>query len=252
MKIIACYSLKGGVGKTATAVNIAWFAAQSGLRTLLVDMDAQGASSFYFKVKSKKKPWADRFFHSYEELLKHVKGSQYDNLDVIPAHLSFRHFDVTLANQEKAKRRLKKVLKGFSKQYDLIILDCPPSLSLLAENIFDSADMILLPVIPTTLSERTLEQVMDYFDEVGLDNKRIVPFFSMVQKQKLMHADTMRRLGKQYKNLLKSHIPFAADVEKMGESREPLGEFAKGKVAFTHYQNMWSEVKNLLDKKGKK
>lgn len=247
MKIMACYSMKGGVGKTATAVNMAWFAAQSGLKTLLVDMDPQGASSFYFRVKSKKKAWGDRFFDTYKALLEHIKGSDFDNLDVIPAHLSFRHFDINLNNLEKSKKRLKRVLKGFEKEYDLVILDCPPSISLLSENIFSSADLILLPVIPTTLSERTLDQVIAFFKEAKLPAKNIVPFFSMVQRQKHMHADTMGRLRKSHKKLLKTQIPFSADIEKMGEHRAPVGEFAKSKPAFTHYRSLWSEVKDTLE-----
>ena len=66
MKVIACYSMKGGVGKTATAVNLAYFAAKSGQRTLLIDLDPQGASSFYFRVKPSSKKWAERFFKTYK------------------------------------------------------------------------------------------------------------------------------------------------------------------------------------------
>ena len=109
MKVLACYSMKGGVGKTATAVNMAWFAANSGAKTLLVDMDPQGASSFYFRVKAKKKAWDKRFFDTYKHLLEHVKGSDFDNLDILPAHLSFRHFDVNLSNMSKSQQRLGKI-----------------------------------------------------------------------------------------------------------------------------------------------
>lgn len=243
MKIIACYSMKGGVGKTATAVNLAWFAAQAGKRTLLVDMDPQGASSFYFQVKSKKKPWGDRFFEAYETLLKHVKSTELAYLDVIPAHLSFRHFDITLSSAESANRRLKKILKGFKKQYDLIILDCPPTISLLSESVFHAADTIPVPVIPTTLSERTYAQLLSFFEEHGLPTDTIVPFFSMVQKQKHMHKETMARLSENHTSMLKSYIPFSADIEKMGEFCAPLGEFGKQKPAYIYYKDLWSELK---------
>lgn len=247
MKILACYSMKGGVGKTATAVNMAWFAAQSGIKTLLVDMDPQGASSFYFRVKSKKKAWDQRFFETYKNLLGHIKGSDFDNLDILPAHLSFRHFDVNLSNMSKSRQRLGKILRGMRKEYDLIILDCPPTISLLSENVFHSADVILVPVIPTTLSERTLSQVMDFFKENDLSTKQIVPFLSMMQRQKQMHKDAATRLKKQYKRLLKSKIPFSADIEKMGEHRSPVGEFAKNRPAFINYRNLWNEVKASLE-----
>lgn len=244
MKTVACYSMKGGVGKTATSVNLAWFAANAGVKTLLVDMDPQGASSFYFRVKSKKKDWGDRFFDAYENLLKHIKSTQVQNLDVIPAHLSFRHFDITLSNLDKATRRLKKLLKGFQKEYDLIILDCPPSISLLSESVFHAADKILVPVIPTTLSERTYEQLLAFFDDHNLPVKQIVPFFSMVQRQKHMHTQTMERMIDEHKGVLTTYIPFSADIEKMGEHCAPLGEFGKSKPAYIYYRNLWNELKD--------
>lgn len=247
MKIMACYSMKGGVGKTATAVNLAWFAANAGLKTLLVDMDPQGASSFYFRVKSKKKSWGDRFFDAYKNLLEHIKGSDFDNLDVIPAHLSFRHFDVNLNNIEKSSKRLQKILKGFKKEYDLIILDCPPTISVLSENVFEASDLIVVPVIPTTLSERTFDQLLDFFKERKMKTKTIVPFFSMVQKQKHMHSETMERLRVRHNTLLKTVIPFSADIEKMGEHRAPIGEFAKSRPAYINYRNLWNEVKQKLE-----
>jgi chromosome partitioning protein len=248
MKILACYSMKGGVGKTATAVNMAWFAAKSGKKTLLVDMDPQGASSFYFRVKAKKKAWDKRFFETYKHLLDHVKGSDYNNLDVLPAHLSFRHFDVNLSNMAKSRQRLGKILKGLKKEYDLIILDCPPTISLLSENVFHAADVILVPVIPTTLSERTLSQVVDFFKNNDLSTKPIIPFLSMMQNQKQMHKDASTRLKKGYKRLLKARIPFSADIEKMGEHRSPVGEFAKNRPAYTSYRNLWTEVRTSLEK----
>jgi len=246
VKVLACYSMKGGVGKTATAVNIAWFAADAGLRTLLVDMDPQGASSFYFRVKSKKKRWGKRFFKAYKNLVGHIKGSDYENLDVIPAHLSFRHFDVNLSNMSKSRKRLNRILKGFQKEYDLVILDCPPAITLLSENVFAASDLILVPVIPTTLSERTLDQLQKFFDDRDLPARRIVPFFAMVQRQKNMHANTMARLRKSNKRMLASTIPFSSDIEKMGVFRAPVGEFTRSRPAFIAYRDLWTEIRDSL------
>ncbi|AWB66362.1 cobyrinic acid a,c-diamide synthase [Saccharobesus litoralis] len=247
MKILACYSMKGGVGKTATSVNMAWFAAQAGVKTLLIDMDPQGASTFYFRAKQKKKAWDERFFQAYENLLKNVKSTEFENLDILAAHLSFRSFDINLSGMKKAQTRLQRVLKGFKKNYDLIILDCPPTISLLSENVFNAADMILVPVIPTTLSERTLEQLNSFFQEHELPVKNIVPYLSMVQRAKAMHKDSSTRLRDTQKRLLKAAIPFSSDVEKMGLHCLPLGEFASNKSAFIHYRSLWREVFDLLE-----
>ncbi len=246
MKVIACYSMKGGVGKTSTSANIAWFAARSGLKTLLMDLDPQGASSFYFQVKSKKEGKGKRFFEVFDSWTSQIQFSGFDGLDVLPAHLSFRHFDIALSGLDKSKKRLKRMLNKLSKDYDLVILDCPPSISLLSENIFHAADVVLVPVIPTTLSERTLKQLYRFFESKGLPDDKIVPFFSMVQQQKKMHVSTIKRLTGTYRTFLNARIPFSADVEKMGLHRAPVGEFAKSRPVFLAYRNLWVEMVKKL------
>lgn len=233
--------MKGGVGKTASAVNLAYLAAKSGLKTLLIDLDPQGASSFYFRVKPSSKKWSDRFFGAYEDLVKTIKASDFANLDIIPAHLSFRNFDAFLAGVKERKSRLKSILKGLSKEYDLIVLDCPPSISNLSEAIFVASNLILVPVIPTTLSERTFEQLLDFFDNNEYKKSKIVPFFSMVQSQKKLHRLTMESMNSKYA-FLNSTIPYSADVENMGEHKAPIDVFAKLKPANFAYIKLWTEV----------
>lgn len=246
MKVLACYSMKGGVGKTATAVNIAWLAATAGWKTLLIDLDPQGASSYYFRAKPSKKDWAERFFKAYEHLLEHVKQTEYPNLDVIPAHMGFREFDVLLDGLGKRRQRLDNILKGLKDQYDLIILDCPPTIGNLAESIFTAADQVLIPVIPTTLSERTFDQLIAFFDNNDYSKRKLLPFFSMVQAQKSLHLHTMQMLRERSDRFLQSTIPFTADIEKMGEHQEPVLVFSprsKGAVAF---RELWEEIEREL------
>ena len=116
MQIIACYSNKGGVGKTATAVNVAYAAAASGRRTLLCDLDPQGASGFYFRVKPSKKLTEARFFEDEERLTRAIRASDYENLDILPANMSFRDFDVFLSrmkdgSQPETKRRMSSRMR---------------------------------------------------------------------------------------------------------------------------------------------
>lgn len=246
MKVIACYSLKGGVGKTATSVNLAYWAAKSGSKTLLIDLDPQGASSFYFRIQPSSKKWAKRFFKAYEYLVKHIKASDFENLDIIPAHLSFRNFDTLIAGFNKRRNRLKRILEGFNKEYDLIILDCPPSISHLSESIFIASDIILVPVIPTTLSERTFEQLMTFFKENNFPKNKIVPFFSMVQAQKSLHKATLEAMSARYQIFLNTVIPYASDIEKMGTYKAPVDVFAESKLASYAYHELWEEVSEAV------
>lgn len=246
MKVLACYSIKGGVGKTAASVNLAHAAAASGLRTLLIDLDPQGASSYYFRVVASPKKWAARFFDAYEELIGHIKASDYDLLDILPASLGFRHFDTQLAGLSKREQRLKRILKGLKSEYDLVILDCPPSIGYLAESVFKAADVVLVPVIPTTLSERTFDQLLAFFEQGDFGGERIVPFFSMVQAQKSLQKSTMKDMAARHPGFLRATIPHSSDIERMGEYKAPLEVFARAKPASVAFSQLWQELAGVL------
>jgi chromosome partitioning protein len=124
MLIIACYNIKGGVGKTATAVNLAYRSAAVGARTLVWDLDPQGAASFYFRIKPKVKGGAKKLLASHvakkKGLLKDaIKGTDYANLDLLPADFSYRNMDLLLEDTGKPQRRLAKLLKPLADDYDM-------------------------------------------------------------------------------------------------------------------------------------
>ncbi|MCW8884707.1 MAG: AAA family ATPase [Motiliproteus sp.] len=246
MKILACYSNKGGVGKTASSVNIAHAFANNGYRTLLCDLDPQGASGFYFRVKPSKKLVDDAFFQDSGRFLKSIRGSDFDNLDLVPANMTFRDFDVFLDRMKNSQSRLRKALKTVKGEYDVVVLDCPPNLSRLSESVFKAADHVLVPVIPTTLSERTFQQLNGFFEEQGFNRKKILPFFSMVQRSKKLHNFTMDKLRKEYKEFCKTTIPFSTDIEKMGIHRAPVSAFASSRVASKSYQSLYGELKKRV------
>ena len=249
MKIIASYSIKGGVGKTAASVNLAYAAAKAGNETLLIDLDPQGASSFYFRIGHGKKAKDRYFFSKRNRLLKHIKGSNYKRLDILPANLTFRNFDIMLNSMSKSKRRLKEMLDLLKDEYDLIILDCPPSINLLAENIFFASDLILVPVIPTTLSELTFEQLLSFFDKNGYKKKKIRPFFSMAQSKNKLHHQTIKDLEKRHPVFMKSIIGFSTEIERMGVHREPVLAYTEKKGAAHSYRTLFNEIVKILASK---
>lgn len=242
MKIIACYSNKGGVGKTATSVNLAYASSLNGHRTLLCDLDPQGASSFYFRVQPSKKLSNTAFFDDAGKVASVIRASDYENLDLLPANLTFKDFDIFLSRMKNKRSRLKKMLQAVDNEYQIIILDCPPNISMLSENIFKAADKVVVPVIPTTLSARSLEQLYQFFNDKDYSIKKILPFFSMVQQSKNLHRETMVTLKKEYKSLLKSYIPFSTDVEKMGIHRAPVLTFAAKDQASIAYRKIWNDI----------
>ena len=247
MNIIACYSNKGGVGKTAGAVNLAYACAQSGKHTLLCDMDPQGASGFYFRIKPSKKLQNQAFFKDVTRFTQSIRASDFENLDIVPANMSFRDFDIFLSRMKHSRSRLKKALKSVHHEYDVVILDCPPNISRLSENVFKVADKIVVPVIPTTLSERTFVQLLEFFKKQNFKKSKLLPFFSMVQHSKKLHKDTIIRMRMQHKGFLKGEIPFSTDIEKMGIYCAPVLCYAKSSsVAAKAYRRLWDEVEKAL------
>jgi cellulose biosynthesis protein BcsQ len=170
-----------------------------------------------------------------------IKDSQFENLWVIPSDISARNADLLLGEAKHSKKKLKTLLSGL-KDFDLIILDCPPGISLLHDNIFHAADWILMPNIPTTLSIRSYEQVVDYFKENDLDRSKLKCFFSMVDHRKTLHHETLQSF---YNNKLffKNYIPYLSDVEKMGVNEQPLFEFANSSYAAQCFRDLWKEVR---------
>jgi chromosome partitioning protein len=242
MKIVACYSNKGGVGKTATSVNLAYVSAMNGHRTLLCDLDPQGASGFYFRVKPSKKLSGTAFIDNVGKVASAIRASDYENLDLLPANLTFKDFDIFLSRMKNKRSRLKTVFQAMDTDYQIIILDCPPNISLLSENIFKAADKVVVPVIPTTLSVRTLEQLYQFFHDNDYPKRKLLPFFSMVQQSKNLHRETMTTLQKKYKGFLENFIPFSTDVEKMGVHRAPVLTFAAKDQASIAYRKIWSDI----------
>lgn len=247
MIVLACYSNKGGVGKTAASVNLAYALSLAGFRTLLCDLDPQGASSFYFRVKPSKKLTEARFFRDVAKFTAAIRGSDFDNLDILPANMSFRDFDVFLSQMKNSRSRLKRSLKAVKNDYDAILLDCPPNISMLSENVFQTADGILVPVIPTTLSQRSFEQLYSFFKSRNLPVKKLHGFFSMVQSIKNLHGETIAEMRERYgRSLLKSQIPFASDIERMGVHRAPVIHTVPNSPASAAYLNLCEEVMSRI------
>ena len=245
MKILSCYSIKGGVGKTALAVNLAFALRETGRRTLLLDLDPQGAAAFYFRVGSSGK-FGMRDTQSMAEGLRgNIRESDFPGLDIIPSNLAYRHFDIMLGGMPKRRKQLRKVLDEFKPDYDVILLDCPPNITLLSENVFRASDAILVPVIPTVLSQRTFEQLTDFFHDEDLPREILRPFFSMVQKRNKMHREIMAALPTVHPGFLKTAIPFSADVEKMGVRRMPLLAYSATCEAALAYRALCDEILSL-------
>ena len=250
MTTLAIYSNKGGVGKTATAVNLSYLAAQNGYQTLLCDLDPLASSTYYFRVKPKLKGKARGFIKSGRAIEASIKASDYENLDILPADFSHRNLDFSFKQAKKSTKQLNQVLKPLRADYDLLVLDCPPTINLVAENVFNSVDYLLVPLIPTTLSQRTYQQLLNFLKAEKYETKRVYAFFSMVDRRKKMHLTFMDSMCQKYKRILNTPISYLSQIEQMGLQRQPLPAFGGNSVAVKAYQNLWTELEGVIFKRG--
>jgi chromosome partitioning protein len=251
VRIYATYNIKGGVGKTTTAVNLAYLAADSGLRTVLWDLDPQGAASFMFRVKPKVKGGGRALISGRLTLDDAIKGTDFDNLDLIPADFTYRNMDLLLDAGEargddapggKPARKLAKLLAPLAADYDAVFLDCPPSVSLVSENVLHAADVIVVPLIPTTLSVRTLDQLQEFVGEFKGKRPEILAFFSMTDRRKKLHREITERLTAERAEVAKTTIPALSVIEMMSVERAPVSVFAPASAAAKAYRSLWAEL----------
>jgi len=244
LKVIACYNIKGGVGKTAAAVNLSYLASLEGNRTLVLDLDPQAAASFYFRTDGASKKAAKTLVQAKGNLGDLAEATDYPNLQLIPADLSFRHLDLMLDDEKKRHNRLKKSLEKLGEAYDCIFIDCPPGISLVSENVFLAADVLLVPTIPTTLSLRTLEQLKGFRQDQQAVTPAVLAFFNMVDGRKKLHREIVSAAPASIKPLLTTIIPYSAEIEKMGLEQAPLERYATRSKAAQAYRALWKEVEN--------
>jgi len=209
-----------------------------------------------FRVKPRVKGGGKAIISGKRPLDDAIKGTDYDHLDLIPADFTYRNMDLLLDPGDskpdgtpggKPARKISKLLSPLAAEYDAVFLDCPPSVSLVSENVLHAADVIVVPLIPTTLSVRTLEQLSDFVGEFKGHRPELLAFFSMVDRRKKLHREIIEKLAAEQGNrdldVAATAIPALSVIENMSVERAPVTVFAPSSVAAKAYRALWAELR---------
>ena len=136
----------------------------------------------------------------------------------------------------------RRLLRPLADEYDLIVLDCPPSISLLSESVLHAADILLVPLIPTTLSVRTLDQLSDFIAGFDGHKPQVLAFCSMIDRRKRLHREIAEQLPEERSDVARTVIPALSLIERMSVERAPVTAFAPRSAAARQYAALWEEV----------
>lgn len=242
MAVIAVYSVKGGVGKTTIAANLAWCSAAISCRkTLLWDLDAAGGAGFLYGVDPKKKHAADSVFSKDADPEQLIRKTEIAKLDLLPADESLRGLDSLLERTGKG-RRLAKLTETLARRYERIILDCPPVLNEISAQVVRAADCVVVPLPPSPLSARAFELVTKEIEAHAKGTPPILPVISMLDRRRTLHREARDA------NPGWPAIPLASAVEQCAVRHQPVGMFAPASPAAKGFRQLWIGIERELTK----
>lgn len=246
MKVLSVYNIKGGVGKTSTAVNLGYLAAVEGSRVLLWDLDPQAATTYCLRVKAKIKGGSRKLLRGRNDPRKLIKATDFEGFDLLPGDFSYRKLDILLAASKNPVKLFRRLIKPLEQEYDLLFVDCAPGISTVSEVLFEISDRLIVPTIPAPLSIRTVAQLEGRFEKKGWNRKALCPFFNMVDRRKSLHRRICKEQDGIETGFLKTALPYTSLIEQMGTHRAPVPVFAPKSQAAEDLRFLWSEISERL------
>lgn len=240
MAVIAVYSVKGGVGKTTIAANLAWCSAAISCRkTLLWDLDAAGGAGFLYGLDPKKKHAAESVFSKDADPDELIRKTEVARLDLLPADESLRELDSLFTRLGK-KRRLAKLTEELARRYERIVLDCPPVLNEISAQVIRAADCVIVPLPPSPLSARAFELVIKEIRAHAKDHPPILPVLSMLDQRRALHRAAREE------NPGWPLIPMASAIEQCAVRLQPVGQFAPSSPAAKGFAQLWTAIERKV------
>ena len=249
-KVICITNQKGGVGKTTTAVNLSYYLAKAKYRTLLIDFDPQGNATSGLGIDKNDPslgPTMTEVILGTATLEETIRRTKYKNFDLAPATPEFANAEVEITSMQKKFVRLRDAVKTIEMGYDYIIIDSPPSLSLLTVNGMIASDYLLLPVQTEFYA---LEGVAQLLESMKLVMKQANPHLKLVgvvatmyDKRTSLSGQVFAEIKKYFKTLaFKTTIPRNVRVAESPSHGVPIGAYDKFSKGAKAYKELAKEV----------
>lgn len=247
MKTIAVTNQKGGVGKTTTAINIAAYLAHLGKRTLLIDVDPQGSASSGIGMKGYS--FENTIYEALNgmDINKSIHPTKINNLSIICANQNLAAAEIELVSIQNREHKLKNALKNIENIYDVVLIDCPPSLSLLTINALVASNYILIPVQSEfyaleglSLLVETAARIKNLWNH-DLDILGLI--LTMYDRRNLFHREVEDDIRKHFKaKLFETIITRNIRLAEASSFGKSIYEYDKYSIGSKTYESLAKEI----------
>ncbi len=249
-RIIAIANQKGGVGKTTTTINLSACLAEKGKKVLVVDIDPQGNTTSGLGIDKRSETKT-----TYELLLQEITAREaihkdvFENLDIIPSNVNLAGAEIDLIDIEHREYVLRDALKEVEDDYDFIIMDCPPSLSMLTVNAMTAADTVLVPI---QCEYYALEGLTQLIHTIGLVQKKLNPslelegvVFTMYDSRTNLSLQVVENVKDNLTtNIYKTIIPRNVRLAEAPSYGLPINRYDTKSAGAESYRELADEVIN--------
>ncbi len=250
-RVISVVNQKGGTGKTTSVINISACLCHMGYKTLIIDMEPQSNATLYLGIDP-----LSLEASMYDVLLKDavnigdiILSTNIENLHLAPAQVSLAKTDINLADKPNKQYRLKEKLSDIKPRYDYILIDCPPSLSLLPINALAASDEVIIPLQPKYLSLEGLKQLRFSLDkarnELNPSLKTLGILFTMVDMRPKMTKHSMDLVREHFGDkVFNSIVRVCSKFNEAPIAGQSIFEYAPKSKGAEDYKNVTEEIIN--------